>query len=545
MSAPDARHLKACRPCSKAKVRCDPGPTDACQSSDVGRLEKKLDNVTSLLTASQRYIESIGGSNHSPLSATDNSMIAVPPVLDEDVEKMLADFDERITRFLPFVVRSPRIGPEDLRTIKPFLNLVIPAVVCQDGPAQVSHSIKAKAYWMEHMLANGEHSLDLLQGFLAYLGWTQAMVPAPRSTMINNYLHILEAQVINLDFHRENKLCTPGTVFSYLRVFKYDERMRNSRTLEELRAYLGCYYMVNMLSLCLGEKEPMEYTTYTDDCCRRIQEAAECGTDPYLLQLVRIAHMGEKIYRAVQYHEKDTPTGIAPKAMAIRWLQKELQQLKGSFACEFPQSNLTNPPVILNLHYHTLDMLLYRIALERPFEDTTFKNYPLTQIDVLCACLNATRSLFDTLFSIPPILYLQLPYTCWTQVGHGLAILSRLLVHNDPTGCWDRGWARQTISFEDTVDTFSMKVDEAVAQAQADNIYTPPIFTHIKARTVIWKEAHQARCDTMDKWRWNQEQVQMAASSGAGAEADVDGMIPDVSMEDLLAMGPIWNLFSL
>ena len=72
------------------------------------------------------------------------------------------------------------------------------------------------------------------------------MVPAPRPTMINNYLHILEAQVINLDFHRENKMCTPGTVFSYLRVFNYDERMRSSRTLEELRAYLGCYYMVNM-----------------------------------------------------------------------------------------------------------------------------------------------------------------------------------------------------------------------------------------------------------------------------------------------------------
>ncbi|KAI2997250.1 transcriptional regulator family: Fungal Specific TF [Aspergillus niger] len=562
MSAPDARHLKACRPCSKAKVRCDPGPTDACQrchrlgkectrqpskphtvkrhnvSSDVGRLEKKLDDVTSLLTASQRYIESIGGSNPSPLSATDSGLV-IPPVLDEDVEKMLADFNERITRFLPFVIRSPRIGLDDLRTIKPFLNLVIPAVVCQGGSAQAAHSIRARDYWMEHMLANGEHSLDLLQGFLAYLGWTQTMVPAPRSTMINNYLHILEAQVINLDFHRENKMCTPGTVFSYLRVFNYDERMRSSRTLEELRAYLGCYYMVNMLSLCLGEKEPMEYMTSTDDCCRRIQEAAECETDPYLLQLVRIAHLGEKIYRAVQYHEKDIPTGLAPKTMAIRWLQKELQQLKDSYSGDFIQS------LILNLHYHTLEILLYRIALERDFGDATFNNYPLTQIDVLCACLNATRSLFDTLLSIPPILYLQLPYTCWTQIGHGLAILSRLLVHNDPTGCWDREWARQTISFEDTVDTFSMKVDEAVAQALAEHMHVPPIFNHIKARTIMWKEAHQARCATMDRWRWNQEQAQMAASSGGGVGVNVDGVGSDVSMEDLLAMGPIWNLFSL
>ncbi|GLA31231.1 hypothetical protein AnigIFM63326_009675 [Aspergillus niger] len=515
MSAPDARHLKACRPCSKAKVRCDPGPTDACQSSDVGRLEKKLDDVTSLLTASQRYIESIGGSNPSPLSATDSGLV-IPPVLDEDVEKMLADFNERITRFLPFVIRSPRIGLDDLRTIKPFLNLVIPAVVCQGGSAQAAHSIRARDYWMEHMLANGEHSLDLLQGFLAYLGWTQTMVPAPRSTMINNYLHILEAQVINLDFHRENKMCTPGTVFSYLRVFNYDERMRSSRTLEELRAYLGCYYMVNI-----------------------IQEAAECETDPYLLQLVRIAHLGEKIYRAVQYHEKDIPTGLAPKTMAIRWLQKELQQLKDSYSGDFIQS------LILNLHYHTLEILLYRIALERDFGDATFNNYPLTQIDVLCACLNATRSLFDTLLSIPPILYLQLPYTCWTQIGHGLAILSRLLVHNDPTGCWDREWARQTISFEDTVDTFSMKVDEAVAQALAEHMHVPPIFNHIKARTIMWKEAHQARCATMDRWRWNQEQAQMAASSGGGVGVNVDGVGSDVSMEDLLAMGPIWNLFSL
>nr|XP_003188580.1 hypothetical protein ANI_1_718024 [Aspergillus niger CBS 513.88] len=225
--------------------------------------------------------------------------------------------------------------------------------------------------------------------------------------------------------------------------------------------------------------------------------------------------------------------------MAIRWLQKELQQLKDLYSGDFIQS------LMLNLHYHTLEILLYRTALERDFGDATFNNYPLTQIDVLCACLNATRSLFDTLLSIPPILYLQLPYTCWTQIGHGLAILSRLLVHNDPTGCWDREWARQTISFEDTVDTFSMKVDEAVAQALAEHMHVPPIFNHIKARTIMWKEAHQARCATMDRWRWNQEQAQMAASSGGGVGVNVDGVGSDVSMEDLLAMGPIWNLFSL
>ncbi|OOF99520.1 hypothetical protein ASPCADRAFT_160434 [Aspergillus carbonarius ITEM 5010] len=557
MSTLETRHLKACRPCSKAKVRCDPGPTDACHrchrlrkecirqtptsnsvkkstvSSEVGRLERKLDNVTSLLTASQRYMEFNGGIS-SPLPASEITRGDALP--DEMVEKTLAVFNQRITRFFPFIVRSPPLRVSDLRTEKPFLNLVIPAVVCEDASAQVGQAIKARDYWMERMIANGEHSLDLLQGFLAYVGWTQILPPPPRAAQINNYLHLLEAQVINLDFYGDNRSVIPGTVFSYLKVFGLDGNGRNSRTLEELRAYLGCYYLVTLVSLCLGEREPMQYTSYTDECCRTVKEAAQCESDQYLVQLVRIAHMAEKIYRAVQYHEVDAPTGLAPTAMGIRWLQKELQQLKDSFVCRAPQST------ILHLHYYTLELLTYRVALERDFSNTILSNYPLTQIDVLCSCLNSTRSFFDTLFSIPTNLYFQLPYTCWTQVGHALAILSRLLVHHDPSGYWDREWAQQTVSFDDIVTTFTLKVEEAIAHARVETISIPPIFTHIKKRGSLWKEAHQMRCAAMD--RWHQEQAQMSAvGTGAGLGA-ADG-IPDVTMEDLLAMGPIWNLFSL
>ncbi|RAK95031.1 Zn(II)2Cys6 transcription factor domain-containing protein [Aspergillus ibericus CBS 121593] len=551
MSSLETRHLKACRPCSKAKVRCDPGPTDACHRchrlgkecirqapkthsvkkntvSDVGRLERKLDNVTTLLAASQGYMEGLGGGHHSPLPASE--LTQLDPLQEESLEKILAEFNQRITLWFPFVVRSPPLRASDLRTIKPFLNLVIPAIVCEDTSAQVGQAIRARDYWMQHMIANGEHSLDLLQGFLVYLGWTQILPPPPRAAQINNYLHILEAQVINLDFYGEARSRIPGTVFSYLRVFGLQGDGRSSRTLEEMRAYLGCYYLVTLVSLCLGEKEPMQYTSYTDECCRTVQEAAQCESDQYLVQLVRIAHMAEKIYRAVQRHEVDAPTGLAPTAMGIRWLQRELQQLKDSFVCDFPRS------AILLVHYHTLELLTYRVALERDFETANLSNYPLTQIDVLCSCLNSTKSLFDAMFTIPTNLYFQIPYTCWTQVGHGLAILSRLLVHHDPSGYWDREWAQQTISFENVVNTFALKTEEAISHAHAENISIPPIFTHIKKRTTLWKEAHQMRCSAMDRWR--QEQAQTSSSSAGDA-------IPDVTMEDLLAMGPIWNLFSL
>ena len=109
------------------------------------------------------------GGISSPLPASEITRGDALP--DEMVEKTLAVFNQRITRFFPFIVRSPPLRVSDLRTEKPFLNLVIPAVVCEDASAQVGQAIKARDYWMERMIANGEHSLDLLQGFLAYVGW--------------------------------------------------------------------------------------------------------------------------------------------------------------------------------------------------------------------------------------------------------------------------------------------------------------------------------------------------------------------------------------
>ncbi|PWY71712.1 hypothetical protein BO70DRAFT_298207 [Aspergillus heteromorphus CBS 117.55] len=548
MSASESTQLKACRPCSKAKVRCDPGPSVACQRChrlgkdcikqaprfhklkhnnmsyvDVGRLERKLDNVTSLLTASRRYAEGIN--SHANVASPAREVVWVSEPSDQETEDMLKAFHQSMALFFPFLVRSPSLTAHDLRTQKPLLRLVIPVIFYKNVSSQQAHAVKSREYWMEQLLVKGEHGLDLFQGLLMFIGWTQLTLPMPRVTLVNNYLHLLEAQVNNLDFRGDSKSGMTGSVFSYLKDFGLDERLRDSRTLEELRAYLGCFYLVTMVSLCLDEKDPMRYTDYTEECCRAVEAAAEFESDKHLIQLVRIAQMAAKIHRTLNRHEIDVPNGSASTAMIIRLLQKDMQQLRDSLTCEFPQS------AIVFLHYHTLELMIYRTAMTKLLHD-----HPIPQIDVLCACVEATKSFFDTFFTIPSHLYLQLPYTIWVQLGHGLAILSRILIHSDPRGNWDREYARQRLNFDATADTFGLKVEEAISQAAAEDIEMPPIFTQIKNRVVMWKEGHAARCATLD--RWNQDQPQAIAPG-------MDELIPDVDVDDMLMTGSIWNFFSL
>ncbi|PYH95251.1 hypothetical protein BO71DRAFT_377835 [Aspergillus ellipticus CBS 707.79] len=545
MSTSESFQLKACRPCSKAKVRCDPGPADACQRchrlgkdcvkqppkthkvknntiSDVGRLERKLDNVTSLLTASQRFTKGIDGNVNNTSPAREMAWVDAPN--DWEMEGTLMAFHQRMAVFFPFLLRSPSLTVDEMRSQKPLLNLVIPAMIFKTLASQRAYSTKAMEYWMEHLLMNGEHNLDLFQGLLVFIGWTHLIMPVPRASQINNFLHILEAQVNNLDFRGNSNSDTPGSVFSYLKDFGLDDRLRESRTLEELRAYLGCFYLVTIVSLCLDEKDPMRFTPYTEECCRLVEEAAECESDRYLIHLVRIAQMGEKIHRTLHSHEVEPPSGSASTAIIISWLQKDLQQLKSSLGCEFPQS------AILLIHYHTLELLTYRTAMAK------LNDHPVAQIDMLCACVESTKSFFDIFFSLPSSLYFQMPYTCWVQLGHGLAILSRLLVYSDSKGNWDQEYARQRLNFDNTVDTFGMKIEETLLLALAENIEIPSIFAHIKKRIVLWKEGHAARCAALD--RWNQELLQTTTSG-------MEEVIPDVDMGDMLMMGSVWNFFSL
>ncbi len=89
--------------------------------------------------------------------------------------------------------------------------------------------------------------------------------------------------------------------------------------------------------MCARDIEPVKHTKYVDDCCRAIEEAAEYPSDDYLVQLIRIYCVADKIRRTLGQDEWDWSGGIStPVGACVKSLEGELQSLRTSLTVDGP-----------------------------------------------------------------------------------------------------------------------------------------------------------------------------------------------------------------
>ncbi|RAH83277.1 hypothetical protein BO86DRAFT_388146 [Aspergillus japonicus CBS 114.51] len=586
MRSQEITALKACRPCSKAKTRCDPGPSSqACQRchrlrkectkqapgahslgkprtrtlTDVRRLEKKLENMTSLLGPSQQPIADIISNCGCLTPVGQMPQVSQAQTYsssgsNETSQATVAIFHQRMATRFPFVVCAPSLSDDELLVRKPFLHMVMSMIACQDQEAQWAIAGKVKAHLVERVVVNGEASLDLFQGFLLFLAWAHIYVPSPEQ--LCNYLHLLVAQSRNLGLARDVSSGAPMSVLSYMKCRQFERPSGPGRTLEERKAYLGCFYLVTMISMCLGESEPMQYTSYMEESYQVLQAAAQGESDRYLLCLVDLARMAEKIHRTLQLDHPHGSTGssvCAHGGMAIRWLQKELEQLKPALAFNDPTQTS-----FLLLQYHNLELFVYRTAL-RCDPDSRSSAYLPTHLTTLHACLHAVKSFFDTFFAIPSSAFFHMPYLLWCQLGHGFLMLSHISVYdvgdddddeNPAKNLWDREYARQVIDYQATVDRLTQKVADAVAVAREEGTLVPRVFGKVASRIAMWRDAHARQEEALRQRQRQRSTLRSAAATSTstmspevvvGMEMETEELVPGMGLEDLLMIGPMWE----
>jgi hypothetical protein len=93
--------------------------------------------------------------------------------------------------------------------------------------------------------------------------------------------------------------------------------------------------------MCSKDIDPLRYTDYTKECCRVIAEAGEYPTDRYLVSLVQMHSMTDRINRMLSCDESE-PLGAslsAPLGMCIQLLEKELEAIKSTILPETPESS--------------------------------------------------------------------------------------------------------------------------------------------------------------------------------------------------------------
>lgn len=144
-------------------------------SSDVSRLEEKLDGVAAILAASNKtgasnVAASQGLSRDVCLSSASEIERFVKN--DQEAESFLNAFRDKMAPYFPFVVVPESTSLEDLKERKPFLLLVLVTLGCRhDVPRQTTMAKRIRELLSERILLKGEQNIDLLQGLLVYLAW--------------------------------------------------------------------------------------------------------------------------------------------------------------------------------------------------------------------------------------------------------------------------------------------------------------------------------------------------------------------------------------
>lgn len=358
--------------------------------SEIAALEAKLDRMVALLAASGRAPNDPSDAGPSPeLSSPTYPEEGATTPSEQEGYVFMEVFRTRMVPLFPFIVIPDDMTSEQLRQEKPFLYLNISMVACQESVRQREISGIVKEYVAEHIVLRGEHSVDLLQGLLVHLAWFISISRLPRLDIsgrvvgkqnednrkkasgvaqLDAFVQLAKAQAISLGLLQEHNLMRSiDKPIVYIGRLDLETDEIPARTLEERRAYLGCYYLIAMyvsplfavfrskvdrrrLSACVKDMEPLRFTKYTHDCCQILQEAQESPTDDFVVHLVRSMHLADKIDRTFSIQDYDSPAILsAPLGMTLKWHQAELQRLRASCTCKPPHSSTfsTHPSTLI------------------------------------------------------------------------------------------------------------------------------------------------------------------------------------------------------
>ncbi|KAL2851730.1 hypothetical protein BJX68DRAFT_265978 [Aspergillus pseudodeflectus] len=450
-------------------------------SSDLARLEERLESISAAFTA------------QTPLSiqstleerSRDSTSILPDDLLSTafGTQALLTSFQTELSPYFPFIVLPMGITAAELQASSPFLfDTILMVSDVSNANRQLRMARRIREAIGSSVVANGEMSLDLIQGLLVVLAWYQFQLELKSS--FGGFLHVALGMLRGLGLGRKPGAGAGGTSMLRLDDFRFDPTHQNAeRTLDERRVYLGCFYLTAVALICTDDVEPMRYTAYTEECCR-VLESAGGSTDLYLVRLVRVHRMVERLGRMVSLDD-DAPYEESPTPILTR--------IK-SFEAELQRTKQTQPPhslhdAILQLHHFTLEIKQYSIALEDDFP--RHETHLSAGLTLLTSCLSAAKAFIDLFSAIPTRNYLNLPYPVWSAYFYVLGTLSNLLLFAGEG--WDRDHVRNTLHLEGIIETFIAKIEDLSRNNHQHSYQFPEALLRLVTRLRAIGEAYRAR----------------------------------------------------
>ncbi|KAK5992639.1 Transcription factor himD [Cladobotryum mycophilum] len=335
-----------------------------------------------------------------------------PPPPDTD-ENLLNFYRETHQPVHPFVVIPPNVSAATLKSRRPFLMAAVRMVSSfrnlRSMRAQMYHLMK---YISDHMLIRSEKSLDLLLGIIVILGYQQ--YHCCLHGQLNNLIALAVTLVGDIGINRP-----PGlNERLLLMVVRPPEPM--GRTNEERRAFLGAWYWASVISMNFGKVQSMRYNNYLQESLQYLEREMEYESDIYLINLVRIQRLTERI---AEFNYKDKAVGeiypvpTAPASAYVSAFQSELNHLTNNMPEHLKQDKifrvfldsarlrLYEPPVVDKDLINSLSESFASVSLD-----------PSSPLDKIYQSSAAITSWFDNWLSVPVSSY----YLQTTAVGSHL-----------------------------------------------------------------------------------------------------------------------------
>ncbi|PYH99003.1 hypothetical protein BO71DRAFT_343864 [Aspergillus ellipticus CBS 707.79] len=500
-----------CQRCQRLNKECRPSAihrrqTTRKSSSKTGRLEKKLDDLVTLLRAKSEqasvgaagdYAELIEGLRRAPQPRTRITQTVSPaeraidcgfmtpstqgpatnshnghestgpasPSLDPtpvQAEEYLHIFATRKLSYFPLIYFSPSTTAQQLQNERPFLWLCIMAVVSKSSRQRSALCDKVRDTVAQRMVHEfSGRDVDFLLGLLVFMAWSNQQVFKKLNLTVFSEL----AKSVVFDLMINKSPASDRTSLLCLLQPNPDEAPPAPpiRTMEERRAVLGCFLLTSTISLFMQKIDPLRWTSYMDECLQVLSETPECLNDEVLFNQVRFQLMNEKINLS-DWHGGLTATHEplkAPMSMYIHAVESQLHAAQAKLLLHSQRYR-----IILLHHSNTTLAMNESALLKPPTPPSTTLNFQ--QLESLHVCLESVKTWISVFLAIPPAEYDSFPFSIFAQIARNLAALYRLSTLDDPA--WDKGFVRRTVDIMSVMDRLIGNLGQAAALAKMEGM---------------------------------------------------------------------------
>lgn len=273
-----------------------------------------MDEIVALLKVSPNQPERSEGGQHITIperpavhTATP-SALCFPSSIDShgltvdiaEADNLLAHFRQHQAALAPYVEIPKAITASQLREEKPLVFLAVMTAASQHDAQRQEAFCKASIDLLADLvLIQGQKNLALLQGMMLLLGYfhTQNLV----NPQITNLLHLCMAMSVDLGLNQAPAPAPdprrgPTILDGQRTAFQVPGANVQRRTLEERRAYAGCFYLSTVVatSFIITVSTALPWSAQLDEACDVLSQTGING-DLRLARLVKLQHITSQI----------------------------------------------------------------------------------------------------------------------------------------------------------------------------------------------------------------------------------------------------------